>query len=226
MPWPDFDSPSPYLNLLLYPEPLRYQRRNPLDERTFQYLDGCIRSDSEPYAVPEFKRHNDRPLVYLTFGSMGVADVDLLKRMIAALGRLPYRVLANVGHLIGEYGEIPENVQLSAWLRQTAVIPQCDVVIQHGGNNTLNETLYFGKRPIVLPFAWDGHDNAVRVADTRHGVRLPRYEWTEPQLAGALEQVLMDETINLNLARTSRHMQAQNGRSRGARLIDQLLRAA
>ena len=157
---------------------------------------------------------------------MGVADVDLLKRMIAALGRLPYRVLANVGHLIGEYGEIPENVQLSAWLRQTAVIPQCDVVIQHGGNNTLNETLYFGKRPIVLPFAWDGHDNAVRVADTRHGVRLPRYEWTEPQLAGALEQVLMDETINLNLARTSRHMQAQNGRSRGARLIDQLLRAA
>lgn len=223
VPWPQFQMPSPYLNLLLYPEALRYTRRNPLDPQKFQYLNGCLRREAEPYIVPTFKKHNDQPLIYLSFGSGGGEDIAILKRLITALSKMPFRVLVNVGRHEHEYSEIPDNIQVASWFNQIAVIEQSDIVIQHGGNNTLNETLYHGKRPILMPYCWDGHDNGARIEDTQHGVRLPRYEWTERQLANALGKVMTDEIINANLAQTSQLMQASDGRQKAASLIDNLL---
>ena len=41
-PYPlgQFFETSPYMYLLLYPEPLHHKRRNPLDPARFQYLEG------------------------------------------------------------------------------------------------------------------------------------------------------------------------------------------
>ena len=86
----EFFETSPWLNLLLYPEPVQFKRREPLDAARFQYLDGCVR-DVDAYDVPSFKANNDRPLVYVSYGSLGAGDTALLKRVIAAIGELPYR---------------------------------------------------------------------------------------------------------------------------------------
>ena len=47
--------------------------------------------------MPAFTANNDKPLLYVSFGSLGSGDVDLLKRLIAALGKMPVRALVNVG---------------------------------------------------------------------------------------------------------------------------------
>ena len=59
LPFPEFVLPSPHLNLLLYPEPLRFQRRHPLDREKFIYLDGCVRKEAQPYRVPTFEANDD-----------------------------------------------------------------------------------------------------------------------------------------------------------------------
>ena len=56
---------------------------------------------------------------------------------------------------------------------QPSVIPLVDAVIHHGGNNSFTECLYFGKPALIMPYVWDGHDNAMRVDETGHGFRLP-----------------------------------------------------
>jgi len=223
-PYPrgEFFETSPYLNLLLYPEPVRFKRRNPLDPERFQYLDGCVR-DVGDYAVPAFKANADAPLVYVSFGSLGAGDVDLLKRVIAALGKLPYRALVNVGDYVDAYDAVPDNVHIESWYPQPAVIPQCDAVIHHGGNNSFTECLYFGKPAIIMPYCWDGHDNATRVAETGHGLKLPRYDWTDADLAAAIERVLNDRDMARRLAETSAKMRAEDGRRKAARLLDNLL---
>jgi UDP:flavonoid glycosyltransferase YjiC (YdhE family) len=223
LPFPEFVLPSPYLNLLLYPKPLRFKRRSPLDPEKFQYLDGCVRQESEPYELPTFKKNNDKPLIYFSFGSLGVADVDLIKRMIGVLGGAPYRVLVNVGDYLDEYDAPPDNIQLSSWFRQTVVLPHCEVVIQHGGNNTFMETLYLGKAPLIMPFVWDGHDNAQRVNDTGHGIGMHRYEWSDDELLGNIEHLMTDEKLKSRLKETSAYMQAEDGRMTAARRIDKLL---
>jgi MGT family glycosyltransferase len=223
LPFPEFVLPSPYLNLMLYPKPLRFNRRTPLDPEKFVYLDGCVRKETEAYEVPTFKKHNDKPLIYFSYGSLGITDTDLIKRIIELIGKAPYRMLVNVGDYMDQYDTLPDNVILSSWYRQTAVLPHVDAFIQHGGNNSFNESLYFGIPPIVMPFVWDGHDNATRVNDTKHGIGMNRYEWTDEELLGNIVTVLNDAEMRANVKATSEYMQAQDGRMRAANAINDLL---
>lgn len=217
-----FFEASPYLNLLLYPEPLRYRRAHALDPRRFQYLEGCVRAD-KPFAVPSFERNADAPLLYVSFGSLGAGDVDLMQRLIDAIGRLPFRALVNVGGYRERYGALPANVIAESWFPQPSVIPQVDAVIHHGGNNSFTECLYFGKPAIVMPYVWDGHDNAMRVQETGHGFRLDRYRWTEEELAARLAACVHDAPLRARLQGISAHMKAQDGPGKAARLLDRLL---
>jgi len=185
-----------------------------------------VRTEAAPYEVPRFAKNADGPLIYFSFGSLGVADVDLIKRMIGVFAKSRYRVLVNVGTYLDQYDEPAGNIQLASWYPQVAVLPHCEVIIQHGGNNTLNETLYFGKAPLVMPFVWDGHDNAQRMNDTGHGIGMHRYEWTDDELLGNIERLLTDSAIRARLKQTSDYMQAHDGRQEAARRIDALLRSS
>lgn len=217
-----FFESSPHLNLLLYPEPVKFQRRHPLDPARFQYLEGCVRKEA-PYTVPTFASNNDGPLLYVSFGSLGAGDTDLLKRIIAALGASRYRALVNVGDYKGEYADVPPNVVIDGWFPQPSVIPQVDAVIHHGGNNSFTECLFFGKPAIIMPYVWDGHDNATRVQETGHGFKMPRYGWSDAELVARIEECLNDGKMKAKLAQTSRHMQARNGPQKAAQLLEGLL---
>ena len=223
-PYPlgQFFEPSPHLNLLLYPKAVRYARRQPLDPVRFQYLEGCVRQE-EPYAVPRFAEHDDAPLVYVSFGSLGAGDTDLLKRIIAAFAGRPYQVLVNVGDYLDAYDAPPPNVHLAGWYPQPSVIPQTDAVIHHGGNNSFTECLYFGKPALIMPYVWDGHDNATRVAETGHGLAMPRYDWTDEDLLRAVDRLIGDPGMRDRLARTSRQMQEADGSQFAARLLEGVL---
>jgi MGT family glycosyltransferase len=225
-PYPlgQFCEASPYLNLLLYPAPVAYRRAHPLDPARFQYLEGCVR-DEAPYELPAFGANPDGPLVYVSFGSLGAGDTELLKRIVAALGGSRFRALVNVGDYLGDYAQAPPNVHLAPWFPQPSVLPQVDVAIHHGGNNSFTECLYFGKPAIIMPYVWDGHDNAMRVQETGHGLGFPRYDWTDDQLLGAIETCLSDAAMRARLAATSAHMQARKGPEKAADLLEGLAAA-
>ncbi len=225
-PYPpgEFFEASPYLNLLLYPEPVKFSRRNPLDPKRYQYLEGCVRQEAA-YDLPEFAAHGDKPLLYVSFGSLGSGDTELLKRIISVIAGLPYRALVNVGDYQDQYDPPAPNVHLASWYPQPSVIAQADAVIHHGGNNSFTECLYFGKPALILPYVWDGHDNATRVQETGHGLKLHRYDWSDRELARAIETLLTDDTMRAKLKAASAHMQASSGTEKAAALLDQLLLA-
>lgn len=224
-PYPlgQFFEASPDLNLLLYPEPVKFKRRDALDPKRFQYLEGCVRQD-KAYTLPTFAANQDKPVIYVSFGSLGAGDTELMQRIIAALAKLPYRALVNVGDYRDSYQAPPPNVHLDTWYPQPSVISQVDAVIHHGGNNSFTECLYFGKPALILPYVWDGHDNATRVQETGHGLKMDRYKWREAELAGALETLLTDRAMHTKLRQTSAHMRAQDGTQKAAELLDALAR--
>ncbi len=149
----------------------------------------------------------------------------MLKRVIASLSGLPYKALVNVGDYIDDYAaaDLPGNVHIEAWYPQPSVIDQSDLAIHHGGNNSFTECLYFGKPAIIMPYCWDGHDNATRVIETGHGAKLARYDWSNDDLAGAISSVLGNSATASKLAATSAHMEGADGRRKAARLLDGLL---
>ena len=223
-PYPlgQFFEASPHLNLLLYPEPVKFSRARPLDPRRFQYLEGCVRTEA-PWEVPRFEANDDGPLLYISFGSLGAGDTELLKRIITAVGKSRFRALVNVGDYADAYVDLPPNVHIAGWYPQPSVMPHTDAVIHHGGNNSFTECLYFGRPAIIMPYVWDGHDNATRVQETGHGLHLDRYGWTDEQLLEAVETCLADGAMRSKLQATSAHMQSRSGTEKAAGLLESLL---
>ncbi|MEM9443169.1 MAG: glycosyltransferase, partial [Pseudomonadota bacterium] len=221
-PLGEFFEASPHMNLLLYPESVKFNRAEPLDPDRFQYLEGCVR-DEAAYQVPTFKAHNDKPLIYVSYGSLGAGDTDLLKRVIVALSTMEVRALVNVGDYQDAYDDIPDNIHIESWYPQPSVIPKVDLVIHHGGNNSFTECLYFGKPAIIMPYVWDGHDNATRVQETGHGFKLDRYDWDDAELAAKVEAALSDREMKAKLAATSAHMQSQHGPTKAAQILGGML---
>ena len=221
-PLANFVEESPYMNFLLYPESAKFNRSKPLDPDRFQYLEGCVREDS-PFEMPAFEVNSESPLIYVSFGTLGSSDIQLMQRLIDVLGKLPYRVLLNVGDYIEQYKNVPKNIHIAAWYPQPSVIPHVDMVIHHGGNNSFTECLYFGKPALIMPYVWDGHDNATRVEETNHGISLHRYSWTDEQMESSLQRLLDDLTIRDTLSKSSEHMQRQDGPAKAARILTQIL---
>ena len=89
-------------------------------------------------------------------------------------------------------------------IRSRRCIPHVALFIHHGGNNSFNEALYFGKPAIIMPYCWDGLDNATRIDDTGYGAKLPRYAWTDEQFAGTIERLVEDKAMQGRLAAVSR----------------------
>lgn len=217
LPPGQFLEPSPALNLLLSPEPVRYRRARPLDPARWTFLDGCVRQEA-PYEVPVLPR-NDGPLVYLSFGSLGAIDTDLIGRMIRVFGTLPARFLVNVGPRLEAYRNVPDNVYLGAWFPQPSVVAQCDLFIHHGGNNSFCEALVSGVPSLVMPYCWDGHDNAQRAAATGTGARLDRAGWTDSVLAAAIGRMLADAPMRARLGQAAARMARRPGAEVAAEAI-------
>ncbi len=218
LPPGQFMEPSPVLNLLLYASPLRFERSVPLTPPRFEYLEGCVRQE-EPFEMPDIPAARDTPVVYVSFGSLGAADVALFERMIRLFAELPYRFLINVGGYKDSFHHVPDNVHLDYWYPQPSVIAQCDLVIHHGGNNSVHEALYYGKPSIVMPYCWDGHDNARRLHDTGLGRHLDRYAWRDQEMIDALDTLIGDAALHDRLRGIAADMVAADGRGRAAELI-------
>ena len=212
------------LNLYLYPEIADYTDRRPLDS-TWHRLDSSVRATDAPFEVPA-ELHSDDPsskLVYLSLGSLGSADVDLMKRLVSVLGRTRHRYIVSKGPLADTY-DLPPNMWGAAQVPQTNVLPLVDLVITHGGNNTTTEAFHFGKPMIVLPLFWDQYDNAQRVHELGFGQRLDTYGFEDDELIGAVDRLLGDELLHRRMAANGEAIRSRKGTLKAADLVEALAR--
>ena len=220
LPHLEFIHTSPDLNLWLYPSEVDYARSSPLGDG-WHNLESCVRATDAAWELPEALAARSGPLVYLSLGSLGSADVDLMRTLIATLADSPYRVIVSKGPQHDEL-ELAENMTGAEFLPQTSILPQVDLVITHGGNNTVTECLHFGKPMVLLPLFWDQYDNAQRIDETGFGARLPTYDHEPGELRAAIDRLLGDGALATHLDAVSRRLRSQRGTERAADLIESI----
>ena len=220
LPTAEFIHESEWLNLYVYPEEVDYRRSRPL-AATWHRLETCVRRSDDSAELPAHIASGDGALVYLSLGSLGSADVELMKRLVDVLSRGPHRIVVSKGPQHAEF-DLADNMWGEEFLPQPALLPLADVVITHGGNNTTTECFHFGKPMVALPLFWDQYDNAQRVHETGFGVRLPTYEFEEGELLGALDRLLADDDLHGRMRRIAARVQAAPGTQKAAGLIERI----
>lgn len=150
---------SPYLNLFMQPEELRYDEWKPNAlPPNIVGVDCFVRTLPDVrFELPEVLAKRSGKLIFFSMGSFGCANLALMKRLLSMLAKSPHRFIVSKGPL--EY-ELPgENMWGDKFLPQTAILPMVDLVISHGGNNTVTETFFYGKKMLILPTFTDQFDN-------------------------------------------------------------------
>ena len=216
----DFMHQSPYLNLYSYPREADYMRADPLAP-TWHQLDSTVRAADTTWALPEHLAGRPGALIYLSLGSLGSADVGLMQRLVDLLGRTEHRVIVSKGPLADQI-TLHDNMTGEGFLPQPAILPMVDLVITHGGNNTVVESFHHGKPMIVLPLFWDQVDNAQRVDETGFGRRLSTYGFRDEELTGAIDELLADAALRTRMAGIAARMQSTVGTVHAADLIERL----
>lgn len=209
-------------NLYVYPEEADYLDARPLDS-SWARMDSSVRETDTDYALPA--QVADRPtgsgLIYLSLGSLGGADVELMQRLVDVLGITEHRFIVSKGPQADRI-TLADNMVGEQMLPQTRIIPQVDLVISHGGNNTVTETLHFGKPLIVLPLFWDQYENAQRIDELGYGVRLDTYAFTDGQLIDAVDSILADTALRARMAEMGEAIRARDGLRVGADVIERV----
>ena len=219
----EFIHTSETLNLWLYPEMADYPRARPLGP-AWHRIDSCVRDAQEhDVVVPDHIAGGDGKLVYLSLGSLGSADVELMQRLLDVLDTTPHRVIVSMGPLHEEL-KLGERMWGAEFLPQPALLPLADVVVTHGGNNTTTECFHHGKPMVVAPLFWDQYDNAQRVDELGLGVRLDTYAFAPEQLTDAVDRLSGDAGLREKLARNAEAIKARDGRNRAAQLIEDVAR--
>jgi MGT family glycosyltransferase len=137
---------------------------------------------------------DDRPLVYLTFGTVWNAPSPAFRAAVDALRELDVRALVTVGPG-GDpelFGTLPDRVAVARYVPQHAVLEHCAAVVSHAGSGTFLASLGRGIPQVCLPQGADQFINAGSCARVGAGRTLLADEATPAAIAAAIADVLGD----------------------------------
>jgi len=222
LPELEFIHESKDANMYVFPEVADYIKDRPLNS-TWTRIDSSVRETDGKYDIPVevAKRPADSKLIYLSLGSLGSADVGLMNRLTQVLGKTKHRYIVSMGPQ-HEQIKLAANMVGSQFLPQINIIPQVDLVITHGGNNTTTEAMHYGKPMILLPLFWDQYDNAQRMHELGFGVRLATYAFTEAEMNSAIDSLLSDEALGKKMRENAAQIQSRDGLGVASALIEKV----
>ena len=148
---------------------------------------------AEAVAVPPH-RADGPPRIYLTLGTVAFGAVEVLRQAALEAAALGAEVVVACGPA-GDpelLGQLPDNVHLSRYLPQAALLPTVDVIVHHGGAGTMLESAAHGIPQVILPQGADQYLNAESVQAAGVGRRI-RKDAMAPGAVGEAIAALLGE---------------------------------
>jgi MGT family glycosyltransferase len=156
---------------------------------------------------------DDRPLVYVTFGS-AAPNTDLFpgvfRAAIDAMSAMSVRALVTIGRDRdpAELGPVSANVHVERWVPQHDVMPHAAAMVCHGGSGTVTMGLAAGVPMAVLPLFADQPWNAERVAALGAGIALEGGPEAAAEIRTAVGRLLKEPSYRANARRVAAQMRA------------------
>ena len=168
-----------------------------------------------------FEKKSDK-LIYISMGTVVNDSVEFYKKCIEAFADAEYQVIISVGNLINieELGTIPDNIMISRFVDQIAVLSQADVFLTHCGMNSVNESLYYKVPLVMFPQTSEQDGVATRVEQLGAGVRLKHIN--AKSIRETIEKVLNTKSYYEQASKISQGFRKCTGAKGAADKIEQM----
>ncbi|XP_074599744.1 putative UDP-glucosyltransferase YojK [Brevipalpus obovatus] len=219
-PW-NFVNQKVELGFYHYAEDLDYHEFGPTYPNWYR-VDFCVRESQKKFDIPSKLQNLPGKLIFFSMGSLASMDHEIMKMLLKVLSKSPHRFIVSTG-ACGDELELYDNMWGEPYVDQIAVLQTVDVVITHGGNNSLMETLYYGRPMIVIPYFFDQLDNAQRVEEKQVGRRINIWDFDEEKLLNTIEEVANSNEMRENVKRISQNMRKSTSREEAAKRIEKFV---
>jgi UDP:flavonoid glycosyltransferase YjiC (YdhE family) len=167
------------------------------------------------------------PLVLIAPSTSQDRDHVLLRAALRGLARAPVRVIATWNNLTPA-DPLPRaaNAHVVPWLSYARTMPDCSLVICHGGHGTLVRALSLGVPVLACPVAGDMYENAARLDWSGAGLRVPRRFLAPRPLRAAALLALREQRIRVRASALGRWYQQADPPAVAAGLVERLAAGA
>jgi MGT family glycosyltransferase len=140
-------------------------------------------------------------LIYASLGSVFVDNKAFFQICIQALGTLGRRAIISLsGHFSpGDFGQVPDNVELRHFVRQTDVLQKAAVFVTHGGDSSVSEAIYCETPMVVVPQIPEQLLRAQQIQGLMLGKYIDPADLTVDVLRGAVAEVLENPLFRHNV---------------------------
>ncbi len=171
----------------------------------------------------------DRPLVYVSEGTVNTQKPIVLAAAAEGLAELPCDVLLETSshRLPGDMGlpSLAANMRLEPWTNvyYDEVLPRARAVVTNAGGGIVVACLRAGVPLIMIPGEWDKPEIAQRVVEAGAGLRLSASQCTPRRLRAAVEKVLQNPSFRRNAERLGASFERHRGPEDAADLLEYLV---
>ena len=183
--------------------------------------------------ISQFKAKNDGFVIY---GSLGTITATIKKevkvffqKIIKVAGHNPDDLFVlSVGKSfnIRELFPVPENVYLFDFIPQVDLLQYCDVMITHGGMNSITECIFCEVPMLVYPLSknWDQPGNSARVIYHRLGKRGELRKDSPKTISNKLHEIKINyKFYKKNILAMKEKFNEMNNSDKAIKIIENIL---
>lgn len=169
-----------------------------------------------------------QPTIYVTLGTEVNKEPELypnvLQTMIEGLRDAPANLIVTLGRDKdpADFGPQPANVHIERYIPQSLLLPHCDIMVMHGGSNSVLAALDNGLPLVVVPLIADQFFNA-HVTQTIQLGKVVQLEQLSPgTIRAAAEEVLRNPAYRRTAKRLQAEMQSLPDQKYAVELIERV----
>ncbi len=132
--------------------------------------------------------------IHLTLGTIFHEAPGVLETAITGLRELPLNLVVTSGPDTnsGRFGPQPPHVLIEPYIPHSLLLPQCCLIVSHGGAGIMLGALAHGLPQLILPQGADQFMNAVACRSAGAALALTPEEFSAPAVAAAAERLITE----------------------------------
>lgn len=222
---PLLDSFSPLLVLALFSKLLAEKQPDwpPQTVVTgFPVYDGSEPAELAP-ELSSFMDSEPPPMVFTLGTAVSSCPGRFFEHSALAARELGRRAVLVLNDLRNRPASLHDGVLAVDRAPFTKLFPRASVIVHHGGIGSTGLAMLAGRPMLVVPHAWDQHDNADRVVRLGIARALPSHRYSAACTARELRLLLDEQTYFAAAARVAEQLNDENGAAAACDALEGLM---